>query len=195
MYRGGYAQNASASALFDLDATGTNAFMRFKDAYAADVFRVTADGNVYARGDIQASSLKAGTAIVDTVHIKDAAISIMSTATAGAGTPPAGVWTQVCDVTHTFTGAKALVICSVDVVSVGMYSKNDGENYMNVPYECRYRITVDGIVAGNGLSRVIQPSAGNHNVAVQMMMVGSAATVAADPQIGDKSITVLEMRR
>ena len=191
----GRLQNASASALFDLDATGTNAFMRFKDAYAADVFRVTADGNVYARGDIQASSLKAGTAIVDTVHIKDAAISIMSTATAGAGTPPAGVWMQVCDVTHTFTGAKALVICSVDVVSVGMYSKSEGENYINVPYECRYRITVDGIVAGNGLSRVIQPSAGNHNVAVQMMLVGSAATVAVDPQIGDKSITVLEMRR
>ena len=192
----GKLQNASSSALFDLDATGTNPFVRFKDAYANDVFRVTADGNVYARGDIQASSLKAGTAIVDTVHIKGAAISVMSTASAGAGTPPAGVWVQVCDVTHTFTGAKAIVICSVDIMSVGMYGQQDSNgDYQSRPYEFRYRIAVDGIVAGNGLSRVIQPPAGARNVSIQMMVVGDSLFVMSDPQVGDKTITVLEMRR
>ena len=192
----GKLQNASSSALFDLDATGTNPFVRFKDAYANDVFRVTADGNVYARGDIQASSLKAGTAIVDTVHIKGAAISVMSTASAGAGTPPAGVWVQVCDVTHTFTGAKAIVICSVDIMSVGMYGQQDSNgDYQSRPYEFRYRIAVDGIVAGNGLSRVIQPPAGARNVSIQMKVVGDSLIVMSDPQVGDKTITVLEMRR
>lgn len=193
----GKMQNASGSALFDLDATGLNPFIRFRDSLANDVFKVSADGSVYARGDIQASSLKANTAMVDTLHIKDAAISVMSSASAPGGTPPVGMWMQVCDVTHEFTGSGALVVATVDVASAGLAVVQDGENYGQAPYNIRYRITIDGVVAGYGLSRAIKPAAGNHNIAIQILVVApsGSAVMLKSPDIGDKSITVLEMRR
>ena len=193
----GKMQNASGSALFDLDATGLNPFIRFRDSLANDVFKVSADGSVYARGDIQASSLKANTAMVDTLHIKDAAISVMSSASAGGGTPPVGIWMQVCDVTHKFTGSGALVVATVDVASAGLAVVQDGENYGQAPYNIRYRITIDGVVAGYGLSRAIKPAAGNHNIAIQILVVAPSvsAFMLKSPDIGEKSITVLEMRR
>ena len=73
----------------------------------------------------------------------------------------------------------------------------DGENYGSAPYDIRYRITIDGVVAGYGLSRAIKPAAGNHNIAIQILVVAPSVStfMLKSPDIGDKSITVLEMRR
>lgn len=194
----GKLQNASASALFNLDAVGTSPFIKFADAYGLPVFYVDATGSVYARGDIQASSLTAGVAMVDTLHIKNAAVSIMSSGTAGAGTPPIGVWTDVCSVTHTSKGGSILIIATVDVESMGQAttSASDG-SYSNAPYDIRYRIKVDGSVAGYGLTRVIQPASGSHYIAIEALISNPPNFVLnrSMPALSNKSISVLEMRR
>jgi hypothetical protein len=86
-------------------------------------FVVRGDGSVYARGDIEAQSLKANTVMVNTIHVANQAITVLSSAyesTVGSVANTNGVWSQwhwIASVSHTTSGFNKLVIGQAQITT------------------------------------------------------------------------------
>lgn len=100
--------------------------------WAIDYLGYAQFNNVYARGNIEASSLKVGTAMVDTLHIAGNAVTVPVIATGGWAAGNGG-WQVVCSTTVTITQPGTIQVLGVV-----------RQSFINNGHTWYYRISING---------------------------------------------------
>jgi hypothetical protein len=121
----GKIQSANGWRFINPAATGASHFISGYSDAGVPFFVVRGDGSVYARGDIEAQSLKANTVMVNTIHVANQAITVVSNAYGNdvLGIPNTGGiwsgWVQSVVAWHTTSGFDKLVIGQAQIVLPG----------------------------------------------------------------------------
>ncbi|MFM2320392.1 MAG: hypothetical protein RLZZ215_3013, partial [Pseudomonadota bacterium] len=146
--------NAMQTALFDLDATGTQAFISLKDAAGSVAFRVRANGDSYFKGTVECNQLIASSAIIGTALIQDGAVSSAAggeyAATRSIGN--ATTTLQSISVTGKGTGVSmAFVKCSGTQFPASASAGSSDSGYYQLPITIAVDLLVDGAVVESAM--------------------------------------------
>ena len=115
-------------------------FIRLRNAAGQNVFQVKADGSVYIKGTIEATQLIAGSAIIGSAMIQNAAVTSLSSGTGGAATIPANGAATVA--THAYTARGGTAIAFINVAGSTVPGQDRSTEDADMPRRCIISVRV-----------------------------------------------------
>ena len=141
--------------------------------------------NIYARGDIEASSLKAGTAMVQTLNIAGNAVTVPVSANGGSSCQTAAVDFGGSPVAVTFSGGAVVSTTnsSPTTGTVSAYLKRNGSGiYLLRCFTATVVNEEPGLFGSGTFTFIDYPGAGSHYYSVEILKTGGLAATTLSQQ-------------